>query len=340
VYVWKHAFSQSDKDLRSAFELASQAEQAHNEHNIGLAISLYEECLAEFRRQQRWDWSFQVRIRLGYFYMELQEFMNAREHFAQAVSLARNLGMTNEKASAMICLAHLASLMGDCPLAERIGTECLQVFNANNDVPSMAYTHVVLGSSAPTSAEAANHFTESLSLSEKVSYEEGIIAALCSLGHLAEAGKDNVYERECLDRCLRLCAKSSSEHNRTRAYILNNIGNIERFAGNTDRAMELYRESLRIKQELGDAWAITYTLEGCAATLVSKGECAQAARLYGAAASIRERLGTPLERSKLAANQADLEAARRLIGEAAFETAWHEGGLLSDAEAVLEAIAV
>jgi hypothetical protein len=87
----------------------------------------------------------------------------------------------------------------------------------------------------------------------------------------------------------------------------------------------LYRDSLTVKQEIGDDWAIAYTLEGCAMLAIRRDQAERAARLFGAAAAIRERLGAPLEPAKQAEYKADVAEARALLGQDAFPAEWDAG---------------
>jgi hypothetical protein len=124
-----------------------------------------------------------------------------------------------------------------------------------------------------------------------------------------------------------------------RSYVLSNLGNIERYDGNLDRACDLYRESLLLKQEVGDTWAISYTLESCAALAVARGRGERAAWLLGAASAIRQYLGTPLEPFKREEYETNLAAARELLAPETFDIEWEEGKGLSVEQAVEYAVA-
>jgi hypothetical protein len=101
-----------------------------------------------------------------------------------------------------------------------------------------------------------------------------------------------------------------------------------------EKAAQLYRESLAIKERREDVWGIAYTLESCAMLAVSRHRGDQAARLFGAAAGIRERLGTPLELSKRAEYDASLAEARELLDAPTFAARWQEGKAFSTAQSV------
>jgi hypothetical protein len=138
----RRIFGTPNEDVSNALRLATQAEHALEERDTTVAISLYEKCLVEFRALQSWDSALRVRIRVGYLFVELQDYRHAREHLAQPVSLAANLSLPQEKAAAMISIASVASLQGEYSVVERICAECQPVFSNNNDVSWLAHTQV------------------------------------------------------------------------------------------------------------------------------------------------------------------------------------------------------
>jgi len=121
-----------------------------------------------------------------------------------------------------------------------------------------------------------------------------------------------------------LCQTSSDPI--TRSYLLNNLGNIERFAGDFDRAAELYRESLHLKQESGNEWAIAYTSK--AARAAGANSRPKAALLFGAAAAIPERAWARRwnPASRRISGQSDRQP--KLLSSLEFESAWKEGEML------------
>jgi hypothetical protein len=124
----------------------------------------------------------------------------------------------------------------------------------------------------------------------------------------------------------------------TRSYALSNLGNIEIYAGNLNRVMELFRQSLEIKQQNDDQWAASYTFEGCAAIAIERQCCALAARLIGKASEIRQRLGTPLEPIKRSEDDALVNLIRNEMTSEDFEAATQVGAQLSFMEAIREAV--
>jgi tetratricopeptide (TPR) repeat protein len=319
-----------------ASRIVEAADKAYGEQEYRVALPLYEDGLLLFRELEQWYQVLVLRLRLGYLTQILGNYSAARAHFEQAVSLARNQKLATPLGAALIGLASAGSRQGEVALAHRLCDECAQMWSKPQYGLQLASVYNIRGSIAETMAEARVHHLRALEIYQERNYQEGIIASLCCLGHCTEAGQDNANQRAWLQECLELC--ESPEHEKTRSYVLNNLGNIERFEGNFDRATELYRESLHLKEQIGDEWGIAYTFEGCAAIAAARQQGVSAARLLGIAGAIRHRLGTPLEPSKQPEYDATLIQVRKLLTASELEAAWDEGGILSTTEAIGQAV--
>jgi tetratricopeptide (TPR) repeat protein len=103
------------------------------------------------------------------------------------------------------------------------------------------------------------------------------------------------------------------------------LGRIKDYQGDFAVALAYYEQSLTLARELNDDWLYASCLEGLASVVAKQGQCARAARLWGAAESLRERCGMSL----LPIDRVDYEpavaAARTQLGEQAFAAAWAEG---------------
>ncbi len=83
---------------------------------------------------------------------------------------------------------------------------------------------------------------------------------------------------------------------------------------------------------------IACVLEGLSGVAEREGRAERAARLLGAAAALREELGTPLSPIVQADHDHALNAARAALGEEAFEAAWTEGSEMTFEEAIAYAL--
>ena len=118
------------------------------------------------------------------------------------------------------------------------------------------------------------------------------------------------------------------------------LGYAARDRGDDARAVALFAEGLALFTELGDRRIIALALDGVAGLAIAWGQPERAARLFGAAAALREASGLPVEPAFRAAHGRDVAAARAALGEDAFAAGWATGAALPLPVAVAEATAI
>ncbi|MEV4078461.1 helix-turn-helix transcriptional regulator [Nonomuraea fuscirosea] len=119
------------------------------------------------------------------------------------------------------------------------------------------------------------------------------------------------------------------------------VSGIERWlAGETVAALELFLTSIRICRAIGYRYGAAWAIESLAWVTAAQGRDDRAARLLGAAASIREILGLSLPGFQVyaGAHQECEAAVRERLGDEAFEAAVEEGAGLDVDEAVAYAL--
>jgi DNA-binding CsgD family transcriptional regulator len=105
-----------------------------------------------------------------------------------------------------------------------------------------------------------------------------------------------------------------------------------------DAALSRYRESLELAQKSGVQLRAVNALDGVAGVAASQGGAERAARLFGAAAALREQLGAAVLPWELPARERDLAVAQAALGPAAFADAWAAGAALPLEVTVAEAL--
>jgi serine/threonine-protein kinase PknK len=118
------------------------------------------------------------------------------------------------------------------------------------------------------------------------------------------------------------------------------LGYAARDRGDTAPALALLAEGLALVTELGDRRIIALALDGVAGLAIAWGQPERAARLFGAAAALREANGLPVDPAHRAAQGRDVAAARAAVGEDAFATGWASGVALPLPVAIAEATAI
>jgi hypothetical protein len=119
---------------------------------------------------------------------------------------------------------------------------------------------------------------------------------------------------------------------------LADLGNLTREQGDYSTSEELYRESLSLFQELGHKRGIARGLELIAAVAAARAEAERALRLAGAAAALRQSIGTPLTVTEQNQLDEDLRPARNKLSTAEARTAWLEGWVMPVDVAIAEVL--
>ena len=99
--------------------------------------------------------------------------------------------------------------------------------------------------------------------------------------------------------------------------------------GDLARAQPLHEGSLALARNTASPPIIALCLEGLAETVVTQGKAAWAARLWGAAESLRETTGTPLPAVWHPGYKRAVATARADLGEQDFSVHWTAGRALS-----------
>lgn len=124
------------------------------------------------------------------------------------------------------------------------------------------------------------------------------------------------------------------------SYALRNLGITALLQGSYLRAGRFYKDGLRLWSGVGDHWVTQECLEGLAAVACAQGYYDQAVRLFGAAEALRDTLGLHLPDPIRAAHDQRVVAARRALGNAAFDAAWADGRALPLGQAIEYALGV
>jgi hypothetical protein len=108
--------------------------------------------------------------------------------------------------------------------------------------------------------------------------------------------------------------------------VLVNLAVVARERGQPARALELLGESLALKQQADDrSGGLARLVEVLAGTLGDQGQAHQAARLFGAAETLRQEIGAPVPPDERPEYERDVSHLRGSLDAAAFDQAWAEG---------------
>jgi Bacterial regulatory proteins, luxR family len=338
---------------------SGEAEQVREQH-AGYFAALAQEAEPELKgeRQVAWlerfeldhdnlraaiSWSLeqgklQGAAQLGW---ALWLFWWIRGHFAEGrrwmeEALAKGSGMpAPARAQALFVAGTMACGQGDHRSAEALLEESATLFRELGDSQGVAYT---LGSAAVVAITQERYewgivySEEATDLFLGVGDKWGAAPMLgCSAVGWLNRG-DHRRAMSLAERGLALCRETGDRHGTCIA--LYTLAGVAQVAQDHERARDLFEEGLTVSAELGNEAAVVHCLEGIASIAGAKGRIVRAARLWGAAEALLEKIEAvytyvpdrSLHRYQL--------AARSQLDEAVWTTAWAEGRAMSPEQAI------
>ncbi len=129
-----------------------------------------------------------------------------------------------------------------------------------------------------------------------------------------------------------LCREIGDRHGMIHSLSL--LAQVTATQGDSVAARAFYEESLAKAKEGDYMHHIVSGLEGLASVVAAQGELTRAARLWGAATSLRETIGTPLPPVERASYEQAVAATRAHLGQQAFSKAWAQGRSMTPEQAL------
>ena len=264
------------------------------------------------------------------------DFGLAKDLCEQSLQLAGRLNDQPSQAIALMGLGHAATWSRDSALARTMFEQSLAIYRALNDDWGTATTLTYLGNITFFAAEhdaARVLLEESLILFREIGHTWGIAVALYSLGLALLSQHDNYpMARAHLQEALEILEGLGD----LRGLIRVSVG-LGRFAlDKHDLALARvqWHEGLMLAQAVGDQWAVAHCLDGFASLFTLEGQPELAARLFGAADGLRERINAGLPPAFRAWRDCELRLARSALGNQAFEAAFDQGCRLTRDQAL------
>ena len=247
--------------------------------------------------------------------------------------------MPEFRAKATHNLGILVGEAGDHARAVELFEEALDFHRAAGDHSRLAVSLNSLGVVARNQGDprrARELMEESLELRRELGDAFGIATALCNLGVAAIDEGDLDRARSLFEESLRL---DEAEGDRLGIAVnLRNLGAVALEAGDLSAAAERLGDALRGFVEVGDQDGIAETLEDVAALAAARSRPHRAAQLAGAAAAMRDEIGSPLYEVDRVRLERHLGSARHALGAEAFAAELEHGKELDAREAQAEAL--
>ena len=185
-------------------------------------------------------------------------------------------------------------------------------------------------------AQAEAQFEEFLALSRGNDDLNGMAGALSHLGEVVLHRGDLARARALSEEALMLARRSGELEAEVNTLCI--LGQIAWQEGDLPTALALHRQGLSLARTLGDPFRIADTFEYLANVVGAANHGEQAARLLGAAAVLREAIGSPQTSVGRALTERAVAEARAALGEERWAAAFATGRALSQEDTIAEAL--
>ncbi len=278
----------ADHQAGIAHSLSNLAGMARDRGEYATARAQYEESLAI--RQATGDSEAVTRtlINLGILAQRQGDTATARTRYEASLAIGRRYGHAQAIAHALANLGVIAQQQGDHATARSRYEESLAAGRAMGDTATIGSALNNLGAVAKQQGDlvaARAFYQQSLDLRRELGDIRAIAFSLTNLGMVAQAQGEVGTARGYYEEALAIRRELGDP--RAIPFALANVALAAWQQGDNDSARAAYQEYLTASQQLGDTRGIAEALEGLAALTAGRGDGARAARLYGAAETVR-----------------------------------------------------
>ena len=267
------------------------------------------------------------------------DYDRAEQLLDEATALARHRGATEDVALAVLNSGIVAEHRGRYDGAASLFEESLALYETVGSQRGVGHALSGLGNVAldrGDPAAATSHFEQALAAFKRLEDHWSIALACTNLGWVAHLGGDAVRARTWYSHSL--AAHRRLGHERGIANTLGNIARVARMEDDWRSATAFLEEALLLFRRLGERRGVAECLGELAAIAAAEEQPGRAARLFAAAAALRDAIGAPLSPGDVEGEERVLGTVRAALGEPGFVEAWTDGRGMSLDDAVLLAL--
>ena len=243
---------------------------------------------------------------------------DSRRYFQQNLEIVRAADDKKALSDALNNLGNVAQERADYLQAYRYHEESLALRRQLEDSWGATVSLNNLGNVAHVQgdyARARGYFHESLAVSRQSGDAMRVAYSLTGLGNVAFEVGNYREARAHYEQALTI--RRGVDFKWGMADVLNRLAQVALEQRDLEAVRAFHRESLTIKLDSGDRWGVAETLEGLAMLAALEGRLQEALRLAGAAAVVRENVGTPLPQADRERLERYLKSARQRLGKEA-----------------------
>jgi tetratricopeptide (TPR) repeat protein len=259
----------------------------------------------------------------------------ARSHEEESFALFKEVGDKRSVASALVYLGNLIIDQGEYTRARRLLEDGLEMNKELRDTTSLADSLFNLARLCYVSqgdlTQAHTWLEESLALYRELGDKESIAYYFQLGGLLALAEGETALAHARVEQAVTLFKEMRHQYGMTVS--LYAFAQVIEASGDAARAQSLYEEGIAVARKTGNRQMVAFGLQGLARVVAGQGALSWAARLWGAAETLRETTGAPIAPRERPAYESGVTAARAQLGPP-FATAWAEGRLMTPEQAL------
>jgi predicted ATPase/class 3 adenylate cyclase len=255
------------------------------------------------------------------------------------IALARQLGNKPMLGMSLAVAGSVKILLGDPAGALAAIEESLNIARASGDKYGLG---IALGMLAQFSSmvnhdfEAARAYeAEGLALLSGHENSWGAIQFFFASARDASLRGDYPAARARFVKSLPMFQQIGDEHRVN--MIQSELAHLERYEGHYQLAEAAYRKTILVWQQLGHRAAVAHQLESFASVAKAQEQAERAARLFGAAESLREKINIPMSPQERLEYDREVSDLRQAMDEKLFASLWAEGRALTMEQAIVYA---
>ncbi len=320
--------------------LAEEIEPLLLTEKVVKALEQFDAELENFRVALRWLLSREIEMMVR-MTAALRQFWYNRCYLSEArqwleTALAKSDSVSNPiRFKLLNAISLVTRTQGDYAATRRASEESLAASREIKDLRQIILAcHAVAGLEIRENnvAKARKLYEESLVISHELNDERQIAFSLSGLSNvLLNEGKTSAA-RPLLEEALIISRKMGFKFNLSTDLI--NLGAVNYYESDAEAAYQNFSESLAIAREIKSTAYISCCLDGFAAVAAISKKPEQAARLSGAAASLRESIGYEIESTERIFRDDYLKKVLNGLDYKSFTAAYQEGRNLDLNEAV------
>ncbi len=262
------------------------------------------------------------------------EFRAASAFHGASLAIHRQIGDRQSVAYAANNLANTAALLGDHAQARALYEETIALTRELGDVRGVAFGSIHLADVAARQGDfesARNIQEEILAMVRGLGDRWTEAFALDTFARTTSWAGDRAEARSLHTEALGILEEIGDR--RGVARVLTHLAELALADGESAEARKLHRQSLAIRQELGDMPGLASAMENLAEAIATDDALA-AARLHGAAESLRGAIRAIVPPMAAAARDQNLADLETKLGPERFDAARREGRLMTPNEAL------